>query len=207
MIHILFDVDGVLVSNFHVDPKRAYLWWLDPAQKLVDADLMTEHFFKPRWPAIMTGQKDVLPELDAALKEMQVDIPAEQYLHHWLQADSRINHDLFAELRKLPRDRVKLSLATNQEHKRAAHLWHELNFKADFDEMFYAAQLGIMKPDVGFFSKVAQRLNITPHDIVLYIDDTAACTAAAATLGWQTITFSELEHFTSHPLVKELIQA
>ena len=205
MIHILFDVDGVLIKNFHVDPQKAYLWWLDPAHKLLDADLMNQHFFKPRWPAIMTGRKDVLPELAAALSEMKAPISAEDYLAHWLKADSKVNHELFTALRQLPRDKVKLSLATNQEHKRADHLWHALNFKADFDERFYAAQLGIMKPDVAFFKEVAQRLDIKADDTVLYFDDTKACTDAAAQLGWQCVNYSELEHFSDHPLIRELI--
>lgn len=205
MIHILFDVDGVLINNFHVDPARAYLWWLDPAQKLIDAELMNAHFFKPRWHDILIGKKDVLPELEAALREINANISAEHYLNHWLKADSHINHELLTELRKLPRDNVRLSLATNQEHKRAEHLWHTLNFKADFDQMFYAAQLGITKPDVKFFSTIARDLGISDKDTVVYFDDTSACTAAATTLDWHTVIYSELEHFTEHPIIKELL--
>lgn len=207
MIHILFDVDGVLIRNFHVDPQKAYLWWLDPAQRLLDAALMTEHFFKPRWPDIMTGKKDVLPELDAALREMNADISAEAYLAHWLKADSKVDHALFAEIRKLPRDNIKLSLATNQEHKRASYLWNDLNFKADFADIFYAARLGLMKPDEAFFREVAKRLDIGPADTVIYFDDTAKCTEAASKLGWQAVTYSEVEHFTGHPAIQQLMKA
>jgi len=62
-----------------------------------------------------------------------------------------------------------------------------------------------MKPDVAFFKEVAQRLDIKADDTVLYFDDTKACTDAAAQLGWQCVNYSELEHFSDHPLIRELI--
>jgi putative hydrolase of the HAD superfamily len=65
---------------------------------------------------------------------------------------------------------VRCHLATNQQSNRARHMSDVIGYKNLFDREFYSCQLGIAKPDIGFFKFILSDLQVPPSS-VLFIDD------------------------------------
>jgi putative hydrolase of the HAD superfamily len=70
-----------------------------------------------------------------------------------------------------------------------------------FDHRFYSCQLRRIKPEPGIFIEALNTMGATPEQ-VLFIDDRAENTTAAADLGMATITFS-----TASTLRHQLVRA
>src|SRR5690606_14261503 len=112
------------------------------------------------------------------------------FIAYWLQRDSQLNQPLLAAIRQLRRasDAGPCYIATNQEHLRALHLWSTLGLQHIFDDMFYAAGLGAMKPDRAFFEAIASRLGRHEHPPLLF-DDSPDVVDAARAYGWEAAVY------------------
>lgn len=95
---------------------------------------------------------------------------------------------------------ARLYIATNQEHLRAFHLWNTVGLRHMFDDMFYAARLGIGKGSPGFYRKV--EAIIGPQDEPpLFFDDSAAVVRASNDHGWEAVLFADAADCANHPWV------
>ncbi|MBN9332537.1 MAG: HAD family phosphatase, partial [Devosia sp.] len=89
---ILMDVDGVLVSGRPQDGAHLFT---DLERDLgIPLPLLQSTFFKPHWPDIVTGKKDLMPELAAVLAEIAPDVPAQALVDYWFRNDSRVQPDV-----------------------------------------------------------------------------------------------------------------
>lgn len=79
---------------------------------------------------------------------------------------------------------MPLHLATVQEHERASYLWNTLRLRDLFDDMHYAAQLGVSKPSQDFYAAVEQRV-VLPASAIAFIDDNEKNVEAAHARGWK----------------------
>ena len=123
---------------------------------------------------------------------------------YWLQRDSQLNQPLLAAIRRLRSapDAGPFYIATNQEHLRALHLWSTLGLQHIFDDIFYAARLGAMKPGRAFFEAAAARMG--PQDEPpLMFDDSPEVIAAARAFGWDAVAYDSLDDFTGQPWVAQ----
>jgi putative hydrolase of the HAD superfamily len=69
-----------------------------------------------------------------------------------------------------------------------------------FEDMFYSARIGVMKPQQAFFDFAAARIG--PQDEQpLFFDDTPKMIEGARRYGWEAVPFNTLEDFTLHPWV------
>ncbi len=75
-------------------------------------------------------------------------------------------------------------MATVQEHERASYLWNTLRLRDLFDDMHYAAQLGVSKPSPDFYAAVEQRV-VLPASAIAFIDDSEKNVEAARARGWK----------------------
>lgn len=188
MVTILLDVDGVLVSGRPEDGRHLFT---DLERDLgIALPVLQREFFVPRWTAIVTGQKPLLPELSEVLARIAPGVSAETLLDYWLRNDSRLDQTLLAAVMAHREAGGRVFLATNQEHHRAAYLMDEMGLAAHVDGIFYSAALGHRKPDRGFFAAVAERLPDPAGDLV-FIDDTEANVLAARRFGWRSIHWRE----------------
>ncbi|PJI94496.1 HAD superfamily hydrolase (TIGR01509 family) [Luteimicrobium subarcticum] len=73
-------------------------------------------------------------------------------------------------------------LGTNQESYRGAYMRDVLGYDALFDVSCYSYDLGVTKPDPGFFVEAARRIGADPAE-VLFVDDTERNVEAARTVG------------------------
>jgi putative hydrolase of the HAD superfamily len=184
MYTIMMDVDGVLVSGRPQDGAHLFT---DLEKDLgITVEALQRHFFAPRWPAIVTGEKALLPELAEALATIAPSVRAETLIDYWFINDSRLDETVLHAMADLRAAGSPVYLATNQEHRRAAYLMQTMGLAEHVDGIFYSAAIGHRKPEVGFFAHVDAALGDRPGQVVL-IDDTEANVAAAREHGWSAI--------------------
>jgi putative hydrolase of the HAD superfamily len=181
---LMVDVDGVLVDGRPEDGRH----WLTSIQEDLgfSSDSLHEHFFAPYWENIVLGRAGLMEHLPAALHKLAPQLSPAKFLAYWFERDSRLATPLLEELSFVRSAGIRLYLATNQEHLRAAYLMEKLGLSKHVDGIFYSARLGAKKPDMEFFAKVQAAVGLSAQEILL-IDDSRQNIDAARNSGWQTL--------------------
>jgi putative hydrolase of the HAD superfamily len=181
---ILMDVDGVLVTGRPQDGAHLFT---DLEKDLgIPLAVLQRDFFTPRWPDLVIGKKQLLPELSAALSTIAPDVSAERLIDYWFVNDSRLDLDVLSAMDDLRASGNKVYLATNQEHMRATYLMETMGLSRHVDGIFYSAAIGFKKPSPGFYEHVSASLGSETGPITL-VDDTLANIEAARLHGWRAI--------------------
>jgi putative hydrolase of the HAD superfamily len=145
----------------------------------------------PYWDEILVGRLGLLAPLRTALRDVVPHVTAEQFVAYWFASDSRLVAPLLSELAHVRAAGVRVYLATNQEHLRAAYLMEQLGLADHVDGMFYSARVGARKPDPAFFARVQAAVGLRSDELLL-VDDTVRNVEAAREAGWQAL------HWTAH---------
>ncbi len=203
---VLFDVDGVLIhSLFHPDPARRRHW----DQHLHDDLGVTREalapFFRAGFADIIEGRVSILPALDNFLPTIGYRGSSLDFLDYWLTHDIHLNVQLLDVVRHLRGSGARLFIATNQEHVRAFHLWGAVGLRHYFDDMFYAARLGVSKQQPEFYARVDSLIG-RQDEPPLFFDDSAKAVAAAEAHGWESVHYTELADCAEHPWVAARLQ-
>ena len=181
---IMMDVDGVLVRGRPHDGAHLFT---DLQEDLgLSLEQLQREFFRPRWSAIVTGQKSLVPELTEVLARIAPHVTAKTLIDYWFLNDSKVDQavlDAVADLRSTG-DRVYL--ATNQEHMRANYLMETIGLKDHVDGRFYSASIGHRKPAREFFEHATGAVAVPVSSITL-IDDTEENVLAARAFGWSAV--------------------
>jgi putative hydrolase of the HAD superfamily len=151
---------------------------------------------------VIIGQMNLVDALDRVLPGLGYRGSTMTFVDYWFDHDSQLNAELVDIARRLKTAGARVYIATNQEHLRARHLWHALRLGEVFEDMFYAARLGVMKPNPEFFAKVDRRLGPQAEPPLLF-DDSPPVIAAARTAGWEAVEYNRLEDCTTHPWIAE----
>lgn len=186
---LMVDVDGVLVDGRPEDGRH---WQASLEADLgFTSDALHEHFFAPCWENIILGRAGLMEHLTPALQKIAPYVSPAQLDSYWFEMDSRLVSPLLAELSLVRSAGVRVYLATNQEHLRAAYLMENLGLAEHADGIFYSARLGAKKPDPEFFARVQAAVGVCGEELLL-IDDSRQNIEAARQAGWQTL------HWTKH---------
>lgn len=184
---LMVDVDGVLVHGRTVDGRPVF------SELKSDLGLSYERlraeFFNRYWEGIVSGREPMLPRLAAVLAEIAPHIGAEQLVAYWMANDARVLPADLAALDVARAAGLKVYLATNQEHVRAAYLMGEMGLGAHVDGIAYSAALGVRKPDDAFYRLAAAQVGAEPGEIG-FVDDVADNVAAARRAGWRAVQFT-----------------
>ncbi|MGF6821503.1 putative hydrolase of the HAD superfamily [Microbacterium sp. ZKA21] len=194
--HILFDADGVIQ-----DIPGGWYAAMEPY-----VGERSREFLHATWKdelPTLAGIGDYRPMLAASLRQYGVTAPVDDVLAEvWY----RIAPDA-ASLKLVDRLRTAgygVHLGTNQEKYRAGHMQAALGYGDLFDTCFYSCDLGVAKPDLGFFTAVADRLGVPPESI-LFIDDSERNVIAAREAGLVAIHWhldaghaALLKHLSGH---------
>ncbi len=181
---VMMDVDGVLVSGRPQDGAHLFT---DIEQDLgMSLAVLQRDFFAPRWPAIVTGKKPLLPELAEVLAGIAPHVSAETLADYWFRNDSRIDTAVLAAIDSLRASGRRVYLATNQEHMRAKYLMEEMGLAAHVDGICYSAAIGHRKPAPEFYAHITELMAAPPAAITL-VDDTEENVRAARAFGWNAI--------------------
>ncbi len=157
---ILFDADGVL--------QRTRETWLD--ELTAAGGERGEEFvlavFAAETACVAGG------DFEAEMERLRGDFDLSATLWQILPEDFWIQVDLamLDAVRGLREQGFRCALATNQQNLRGAYMRGRLGFDEVFDEQFYSWELGVAKPDPGYFIAILDRLGATA-DRVLFVDD------------------------------------
>lgn len=181
---LMVDVDGVLIDGRPDDGRH---WQTSIEDDLgLTAGALHERFFAPHWEDIVVGRAGLMERLTAVLHAIAPQVSPAAFVAYWFEHDSRLVAPLVAELAFVRGAGIRVYLATNQEHLRAAYLMEHLGLADHVDGIFYSARLGAKKPDPEFFAKVQAAVGLRGDELLL-IDDSRQNVEAARTAGWQAI--------------------
>jgi putative hydrolase of the HAD superfamily len=172
--HVLLDADGVL-QELPGGWYAALEPWLGERSR---------EFFHETWKEelpMLAGQGDYLPTLAATLRAYGVTDPVEDiYRAVWQRIEVvETSVELVHALRAAG---YGVHLGTNQEHRRAAHMRTALGYDDLFDVSCYSCELGVAKPEAGFFHEAVRRIGVEPAS-VLFVDDVARNVEGARAAG------------------------
>lgn len=177
----MLDVDGVLIDGRPCDGAS---WATSLREDLgVDPAGLQQHFFKPFWKQVVTGQLDIRDVLDQCLPRLGDGITTEQFMQYWFKNDARLDESVLADCMALRNRGLRVFLATNQEHQRAKYIMSTLKLADYVDSIVYSADIGAAKPDPAFFNAAVTKTQQQPHEHIL-IDDTRENVKAAIAAGW-----------------------
>ncbi len=213
---IFFDVDGVLIDGWHVDPALRKPWDADLKEDLgIDRAALEQALFSPPpdgsdapMLTCIKGCLDLKEALAPILRALGYHEPVDRFLAYWFEKDSKINTavlDVVDLLKK--KENVNLYIATGQEHRRAAYLWHDLGFSKRFEEMFYSADLGLAKDSAAFFREINRRLAISSDEHPLFFDDRQNVVDAAREAGWDAHVFRHATDLTDNSRIAALLKS
>ena len=192
----MMDVDGVLVRG---RPEDGLPFATDIEKDLgLSLGLLQREFFKPHWSEIVTGRAPLTERLSAVLAKIAPELGVETLIDYWFSKDARIDRDVLDGLARYRAQNIKVFLATNQEHRRAAYLMNDLGLADHVDGIVYSAELGYRKPQQDFYRLATQRVGAAPDRIVL-VDDTLENVESATAFGWQAV------HWTGDSLLADAL--
>ncbi|WP_405058758.1 HAD-IA family hydrolase [Kribbella sp. NBC_01505] len=172
--HVLLDADGVL-------QELPGGWYLAMEPYLGER---SREFLHRTWKdelPMLAGQGDYLPVLAATLREFGVEVPVgEVYDAVW--KNIVVVEESLEVVRRLRRNGYGVHLGTNQEAYRGGHMRSALGYDELFDVSCYSHDLGVAKPDPGFFTEAARRIGADVQT-VLFVDDTARNVEGARAAG------------------------
>jgi putative hydrolase of the HAD superfamily len=177
---VLWDADGVLQhvpAGFEASMRPVI------GHRVDDVEAFLAEAFAAERPAL-AGQArwvEVLPQL---LDRWSIPDAFDDALRVWLSiepvAETRA---LVAEVRAAG---IRCCLATNQDEHRGRHMHREMGYADLLDETFYSYELGVAKPDPGYFTAILERIG-TPPEGVLFVDDNAANVETARAVGLRAV--------------------
>jgi putative hydrolase of the HAD superfamily len=198
---VFFDVDGVLIhSLFHPEPARRRRWDQHLLEDMGVAPEDLASFFDDRFIDVIEGRRSIIEALDRFLPTTGFRGSSLDFLTYWLTQDTNVNVQLVGVVRALRTSYTKLYLATNQEHVRAFHLWKAVGLRHYFDDMFYAARLGVGKAAREFYGLVDAAIG-PQSEPPLFFDDSSRVVRTAAAHGWEAVLYKDLDDCAGHPWV------
>jgi len=173
---VLWDADGVL--------QHLPAGWEASMRPVVghlvdDVDGFLAEAFEAERPAL-AGRARWVEVLPVLLERWGLADSYDDAMRVWLTIEPVVEtQDV---VRALRRHGIRCCLATNQDEHRGRHMQETLGYADLFDATFYSYELGVAKPDPGYFTAVLDRLD-APADRVLFVDDNRANVEAARTVG------------------------
>ena len=184
----MLDVDGVLIDGRPEDGRH---WLTSIEQDLgFTSEMLHVAFFAPYWEDIVVGRAGLIEHLTMALEEIAPSVSPASLVSFWFEKDSRLVAGFLPELSAARSAGIRVYLATNQEHLRAAHLMETMGLAAHVDGIFYSARVGARKPEKEFFTRVQAAVGLSGDEILL-IDDSQQNIVAAREAGWQAMHWTQ----------------
>ncbi len=206
---IVFDVDGVLVHSYHSRPHLQTTWDEKLLIKLgiEPARFRDEFIFDIFIKKVVIGQMPLVEALDRRLPSLGYKGSSMAFAQIWMGHHSEVDHalfDLVKRLQALPD--IRLFIATNQDHMRAQWLWQTIGLGALFEDMFYSARVGVMKPHRAFFDFAETRMGPLSEP-PLFFDDTPKVVDGARLHGWDAVLFRTVDDVLTHPWIAARLDA
>jgi 2-haloacid dehalogenase len=181
---VVFDLGGVLIDW---DPRHLYRGLFD------DHDRM-EWFLAEVCNDAWNIEQDAGRPFAAAVEEAVARHPEwrpmiEAYRDRWHEMLAGAHDDTVAILETLHLQGTELHALTNWSSETFAVARRRFAFLGWFETITVSGEEGLVKPDLRIFYRLVRRIGHRPQDCV-FIDDSAANTAAAHKVGFDAIHFT-----------------
>lgn len=159
---LLLDADGVVQENppGWLEELRAYV---DPAR----ADAFVADLFAEEQPA-MVGDRRFASVVEEVAARWGILDRVDELLGHWCRVLP--SPEVVALVRRLRAGGLPCHLASNQNDHRAAHLRGPLGYDELFDATYFSCDVGALKSDPAYFSRVVSSLGL-PAGRLMFVDD------------------------------------
>ncbi len=180
----VWDFDGVL----NVNPGGEIFPWVARLDRDVGVPPESFRAFLRR-PGqareVLKGDADLLARLERWIDREGHAISAADFLEHWLTADDRPDPEAVEWLAAHGGRKV---VGTNNPPARARYIRERTPVGRLIEAVFASGEIGVAKPDPGFFAAIEDWSGLAPARLLL-IDDSAENCAAAARRGWRAFRF------------------
>ena len=183
---ILFDVDGVVVKG----PRFSDIL----EEKYGITRDKTEPFFSSEFQMAQIGRVNLREVLIPYLERWGWNGTVDELIKAWFES-VKPDPQMLEKIAELRARGIKCCLASNQEKLRAAYLANEMGLEKIFDKIFISAHIGHKKPLVEFFEYIADHLEGTKKEEVLFWDDKNTNIDAARAFGFQAEEFASFDDF------------
>ena len=175
---MLFDADGVLQGARAGWTEELTAWGGSRAEEFLLAVAAAD-------TSCLTGN-DFGAAMREVLLQFEISAPLEDVIDRqfWIE----VRQPMLDAVRAVRDLGLRCGLATNQQNLRGAYMRRTLGFETIFDEQFYSFELGVAKPDAGYFQAIMDRIDVSPNR-VLFIDDHDANVAGAREIGIRSELF------------------
>lgn len=187
---VVFDLDGVICC-----PAYRFSVILEKEYQLTRED--TKAFFIGRFQDCLVGKADLKVEIGPFLRQWGWHETVDAFLNRWFEEESFVDDKLLEAIQGLRGAGIACYVATNQEQYRTTYVRSVMGFVDLFDGVFASAEVGVLKPDLQFYARVTQALQVIPTR-VLFWDDTLENIKAARQYGWQAQHYTGHEHFSDY---------
>lgn len=180
---LILDVDGVIIEGF---PRERWDHSLK-ADLGIDPLEMQQTFFANHWHDVLRGHKPIEPPLAEFLETQGGDVSVPALLDYWHGNDAKVNRSVLDAASKWKsRTGGTLAVATNQDLTRARYLRHSLGFDEIFDVIVVSCEIGVIKPEPGYFAAADVLLARREGQPVVFLDDMKDNVLAARSHGWDS---------------------
>lgn len=118
-------------------------------------------------------------------RRFQIEAPVDEVLEGvWSRIE--VNDSSLELVRRIRELGFGVHLGTNQDVLREEHMRENLGYQDRFDTCFYSCDVGVAKPERGFFDEIARRIGVDASEM-LFIDDSEANVNGARAAGFTSI--------------------
>ncbi|EAP99346.1 putative hydrolase [Janibacter sp. HTCC2649] len=172
---LLWDADGVIQHPRHEWAPKLDAWGGPGFAEAVFAAEVPALRGEAPFHDILAGVLDDWPEATASVGDL---------LELWEQVDG--DEEAVRFVQEVAASGVTCVLATNQQDHRKAYLRRVFGYDAVFARSFYSCDMGARKPELAYFERVLEALDV-PAEQVGFVDDVEANVEAARQLGIRAV--------------------
>lgn len=183
---VVWDFDGVLNRNL---PQETYVWAASVAADRGYDPVSFEEvvFASGKFAEVMRGRLDLLDVVAEWLSGEGSEEEPDVFLAHWFAHEATPDDEAG---RWLDQCLTRKVIGTNNEARRAAYIAGEMGFRSRVEWLFASGELGVVKPDPGFYQAIEDWSGV-PAERILLIDDNATYIAGAHRRGWSAFHFTD----------------
>jgi len=159
----LFDIDGVLnnVEKFSLRYEKEYG---------VSVDLLLP-FFKNEFQDCLVGKLDLKEQLEKVKGIWKFNGSTEELLKFWFEGEINVNKEVLRIIETVKNARYPVIAVTNQEKYRTNYLKKKLDLDKLFYKTYSSAQIGVKKPEKGFYEYIKNDMKIDYNEFAYWDDD------------------------------------
>jgi len=179
---VVFDVDGVLV---HGGKTTTYIM-----ERFNVPRSRIDTFFKIEFADCLVGKADLKSRIGPLVESLNTNMSGKEFVNEWIANSCQMDSRFRPIIQELDRCGLMCAIATNQERWRSEAL--KKSFGKLFHRFFSSADLGVAKPEQGFFTAITESIGVEPQNI-LFFDDRTENVESAKRAGWSAELFSDFE--------------